>query len=460
MTSRNLLVELLVQELPPKALQKLGEAFAAVLGEQLLALGLASTASLVTPYASPRRLAAHVSAVAERAPDRAVQQKLMPVAVGLDAAGQPSPALLKKLQALGADICDPAAAVAALRRAQDGKGQALFYDRIVPGATLAAGLQQALDGAIAKLPIPKVMSYQLETDCALPGWSSVNFVRPAQGLVGLHGSTVGPVKALGLTAGNCTQGHRFEAVGAAGALEGRRVVRVKGLGLTAGNCTQGHRFEAVVSPVLLSDADGYAATLRSDGAVIASFAERRAEIAHQLAAAAASLGRAVRVIEDQALLDEVTGLVERPRVLVCEFESRFLDIPQECLILTMKAHQKYFPLLDAAGRLTHQLLVGSNISPEDPPLGIDGNQRVVRPRPADAQFFFDQDRRKPLAARVDALCKVVYHHQLGTQAERVQRVRAIAALIARTMAETTAGPWADAALAQQADQAALLAKAD
>ncbi|MCW5238855.1 glycine--tRNA ligase subunit beta [Verminephrobacter eiseniae] len=427
MTSRNLLVELLVQELPPKALQKLGEAFAAVLGEQLLALGLASTASVVTPYASPRRLAAHVSAVAERAPDRAVQQKLMPVAVGLDAAGQPSPALLKKLQALGADICDPAAAVAALRRAQDGKGQALFYDRIVPGAMLAAGLQQALDEAIAKLPIPKVMSYQLETDCALPGWSSVNFVRPAQGLVALHGSTVVPVKALGLTAGNRTQGHRFEAA---------------------------------VSPVLLSDADSYAATLRSDGAVIASFAERRAEIAHQLAAAAASLGRAVRVIEDQALLDEVTGLVEHPRVLVCEFESRFLDIPQECLILTMKAHQKYFPLLDAAGRLTHQFLVVSNISPEDPHWVIDGNQRVVRPRLADAQFFFDQDRRKPLAARVDALCKVVYHHQLGTQAERVQRVRAIAALIAKAIAETTDGPWADAALAQQADQAALLAKAD
>src|SRR6218665_3198050 len=220
-------------------------------GGELRALGLASTAWVVTPYPSPRRLAAQVSAVAERAPDRAVQQKLMPVAVGLDAAGQPSPALLKKLQALGADICAPAAAVAALRRAQDGKGQALFYDRIVPGATLAAGLQQALDEAIAKLPIPKVMSYQLETDCALPGWSSVNFVRPAQGLVALHGSTVVPVKALGLTAGNCTHGHRFEAV---------------------------------VSPVLLSDADGYAATLRSDGAVIASFAERRAEIAHQLAA--------------------------------------------------------------------------------------------------------------------------------------------------------------------------------
>ena len=423
MTTQNLLVELFVEELPPKALQKLGDAFATVLGDQLKSQGLASAASVVTPFASPRRLAAHVTAVADKAADKAVQQKLMPVTVGLDASGNATPALLKKLQALGADVSNPAAAVAALKRAQDGKAEALFYDSVVPGATLQAGLQKALDEAIAKLPIPKVMSYQLETDCGmdnfLPGWTSVNFVRPAHGLVALHGSTVVPVKALGLTAGNSTQGHRFEAA---------------------------------VSPVVLQDADSYAATLQKDGAVIASFAERKAEIARQLAAAAAKVGNGARPIEDDALLDEVTALVERPNVVICQFEEQFLGVPQECLILTMKANQKYFPLLDAAGKLTNKFLVVSNISPEDTSFVTGGNERVVRPRLADAKFFFDQDRKKTLASRVEGLGKVVYHNKLGTQGERVERVRAIAKAIAQQLG--------DAQLVADADQAALLAKTD
>ena len=419
MTTQNLLVELFVEELPPKALKKLGDAFATVLGDQLKAQGLATAASVVTPFASPRRLAAHVTAVADKAVDKAVQQKLMPVTVGLQADGNATPALLKKLQALGADVSDPAAAVAALKRAQDGKAEALFYDSVVPGATLQAGLQKALDEAIAKLPIPKVMSYQLETDCELPGWTSVHFVRPAHGLVALHGSAV---------------------------------VAVKALGLTAGNSTQGHRFEAAVSPVVLKDADSYAAMLKADGAVIASFAERKAEIARQLAAAAAQVGSGARPIEDDALLDEVTALVERPNVLICEFESQFLDVPQECLILTMKANQKYFPLLDAAGKLTNKFLVVSNISPEDTSFVTGGNERVVRPRLADAKFFFDQDRKKTLASRVEGLGKVVYHNKLGTQGERVERVRAIAKAIAQQLG--------DAQLVADADQAALLAKTD
>lgn len=423
MTTQNLLVELFVEELPPKALQKLGDAFATVLGDQLKAQGLATAASVVTPFASPRRLAAHVTAVADKAADKAVQQKLMPVTVGLDASGNATPALLKKLQALGADVSNPAAAVAALKRAQDGKAEALFYDSVVAGATLAAGLQKALDEAIAKLPIPKVMSYQLETDCGmdnfLPGWTSVHFVRPAHGLVALHGSTVVPVKALGLTAGNSTTGHRFEAA---------------------------------VSPVVLQDADSYAATLRKDGAVIASFAERKAEIARQLAAAAAKVGNGARPIEDEALLDEVTALVERPNVVICQFEEQFLGVPQECLILTMKANQKYFPLLDAAGKLTNKFLVVSNISPEDTSFVTGGNERVVRPRLADAKFFFDQDRKKTLASRVEGLGKVVYHNKLGTQGERVERVRAIAKAIASQLG--------DAQLVQDADLAAQLAKTD
>jgi len=408
MSSKNLLVELFVEELPPKALKKLGEAFAAALAASLKNAGLAPSTAAVTAYASPRRLAAHVTDVAAVAADKPVVQKLMPVAVGLDAAGNATPALLKKLAALGAD----ASAVAGLRRENDGKADILFYDSLAKGATLAEGLQKAVEAALAALPIPKVMSYQLAD-----GWSSVNFVRPAHGLVALHGSDVVPVAVLGLNSGRATKGHRFEAA---------------------------------VDPVVIADADSYAATLAKDGAVIASFAERRAEIARQLAAAAALAGG--KPIDDEALLDEVTALVERPNVLIGQFEEEFLAVPQECLILTMKANQKYFPLLDAAGKLTNKFLVVSNISPADASAVIGGNERVVRPRLADAKFFFDQDRKKSLESRVAGLAKVVYHNKLGTQGERVARVAAIA----RAIADHLGG----GALSQHAEQAAVLAKAD
>jgi len=419
MTIQNLLVELFVEELPPKALNKLGDAFAGVLSEQLKAQGLAAGDAVVTAFASPRRLAAHVKGVLAQASDKAVQQKLMPVAVGLDSAGHATPALLKKLQALGADVSNPAAAVAALKRAPDGKAEALFYDSVVKGASLQAGLQKALEEALAKLPIPKVMQYQLESDCELPGWTSVHFVRPAHSLIALHGSTIVPIKVLGLTASNSTQGHRFEAK---------------------------------VSPLVVKHADDYAEVLKNDGAVIASFADRRASIEHQLQAAAAKVGGGVKPIEDDALLDEVTALVERPNVLVCEFEKQFLDVPQECLILTMKANQKYFPLLDAEGKLTHRFLVVSNITPDDASAVIQGNERVVRPRLADAKFFFDQDRKKTLESRVEGLSKVVYHNKLGTQGERMARVCAIAKSIGHQMG--------GADLAAQAELAARLAKTD
>jgi glycyl-tRNA synthetase beta chain len=408
MTTQNLLVELFVEELPPKALKKLGEAFAALLADSLKARGLAAVDARINAYATPRRLAVHIAGVAPRAADRRVQQKLMPVAVALDAAGQATPALLKKLAAIGAaDV-----AVAQLKRQGEGKAEVLLHNSVAPGATLAEGLQKALDEALTKLPIPKVMSYQLAD-----GWSSVNFVRPAHGLVALHGGDVVPVTALGLQAQRNTYGHRFEAA---------------------------------ASPIVLRDADSYGRQLQQEGAVISAFAERRAEIVRQLQAAADQLG--LRPIDDEALLDEVTGLVERPNVLACQFDAQFLDVPSECLILTMKANQKYFPLVDAGGRLTQHFLVVSNIQPDDASRIIEGNQRVVRPRLADAKFFFDQDRKKTLASRVPLLDKVVYHAQLGSMGERVERVRTLA----RAIGQQLGGP----ALAQSADRAALLAKAD
>lgn len=406
--ARNLLVELLVEELPPKALKKLGEAFGHSLLAALRAQGLADERSVLNGFATPRRLAARVSHVAAVAADKPQAVKLMPVAVGLTADGAPTPALLKKLAAVGAD----ASALPALQRRADGKSEALFLDTVVPGATLAAGLQSALDEAIARLPIPKLMQYQLAD-----GWSDVSFVRPAHGLVALHGAEVVPVQALGLQAGRQTRGHRFDAP---------------------------------IDPVVLLDADHYERQLREQGAVIADFSERRDEIRRQLAAAAAI--EQLRPIDDEALLEEVTALVERPRVLVCRFEDEFLAVPPECLILTMKANQKYFPLVDAQGRLTNRFLVVSNIDPADPSAVVQGNERVVRPRLADAKFFFDQDRKRSLAERVPLLDKVVYHGKLGTQGERAERVRRIARWIG--------GQLGDPALAELADQAAMLAKAD
>ena len=451
---KNLLVELFVEELPPKALKKLGEAFAGALADSLKAQGLAAAGAAVTHFASPRRLAAHVTGVLPQAADKAVSQKLMPVTVGLDASGNATPALTKKVRSIGLDIGlssigwaiietdvggssrvvgvgspvfdetlggDGAAdeIKALLVKKSEGKADVLYLETQAVGVTIQDGLQKALEDTIAKLPIPKLMSYQLESGCALPGWSSVSFVRPAHALVALHGADVVPVQALGLHSGNTTQGHRFEAA---------------------------------VSPVIIPDADSYAATLLRDGKVIASFAERRAEIVRQLSAAAVKVGGGCKPIDDDALLDEVTALVERPNVLVCEFEPQFLDVPQECLILTMKANQKYFPLLDAAGKLTNKFLVVSNITPGDASLVIGGNERVVRPRLADAKFFFDQDRKKTLESRVDGLSKVVYHNKLGTQGERMARVRAIATAIGQQLGGDL--------LAKQGETAARLAKAD
>jgi len=406
MSAKNLLVELFVEELPPKALKKLGESFAATLAEKLKVSGLVADGT-ATAFASPRRLAVHLTNVAAKAADKPVQQKLMPVAVALDAAGNATPALLKKLAALGQD----ASVVPKLKRQMDGKAEALFLDSVVPGATLQEGLQAALEAALAALPIPKVMSYQLQD-----GWSSVNFVRPAHRLVALHGADIVPISVLGLKAGRETQGHRFEAQ------------------------------NLVVS---IRDADSYAQQMESEGAVIPGFAARRAEIERQLKAAAAKEG--LQPIEDEALLDEVTALVERPNVLTCQFEKEFLDVPQECLILTMKANQKYFPLLQD-GRLTNKFLVVSNINPDDASAVIGGNERVVRPRLADAKFFFDQDRKKSLMDRIPGLAKVVYHNKLGTQGERVERVAALA----RAIGDKLGGE----ALANAADRAAVLAKAD
>ena len=433
-TTANLLVELFLEELPPKALKKLGEAFATGIYDHLSANDFLEADSVASVYASPRRLAVHITAVRSvSVPSPRPPKMLMPVAVAYKD-GQPTAPFLKKLMKEegfheGVDFAEVIRERTFIE-SEGGKEVVKFRDDLAKGSTLSICLEGAVEQSLAKLPIPKVMTYQLESG-AQPGWTSVQFVRPAHGLVVLHGSTV---------------------------LETVSVLGLKGV-----NTTHGHRFEASVDPVVLTDADSYAQQLREQGAVIASFTERRAEIVRQLQAAAAKQG--LTPIDDDALLDEVTALVERPNVLLGRFEEAFLEVPQECLILTMKANQKYFPLLDAAGKLTNQFLIVSNIRPADPSAVIGGNERVVRPRLADAKFFFDQDRKKTLASRVDGLAKVVYHNKLGSQRDRAERVRAIGHAIVKQLSNATLPFTVEAhdtfdVLDSKVQQAALLAKAD
>ncbi len=408
--SASLLVELLTEELPPKALRALGEAFSAGIASGLAARGLLGEGHARKTYCTPRRLAVHISAVLARSLDREQTKKLMPARVGFDAAGNPTSALQKRLEKEGfpanADV------TGLIERRRDGDVDYAYLHQIVPGIPLAVALQASLEQAIAALPIPKAMSYQLAD-----GETTVQFVRPAHSLLAMHGSEVVPVTLLGLNAGHITHGHRFQGV----------------------------------RDIPVEAADAYEEALAAHGQVIASFDARRAEIERQLRSEAAALGASLGPEEDIApLLEEVTALVEFPSVYVGEFEPEFLAVPQECLILTMRQNQKYFPLFDAAGKLANKFLIVSNMRLSDPKNIVEGNQRVVRPRLADARFFFETDKKIRLEARVPQLGSIVYHNRLGSQLERVERVQLLAGKIARAMG-------ADPVLAERA---AWLAKAD
>lgn len=409
MSSRPLLVELFTEELPPKALPKLGQAFAQGMHDALNAIGLIDPGCAIEPFATPRRLGVKLSKVLRVAPDQSFSERLMPVKVGLDANGAATPALLKKLAAKGWDSLD----VNALARESDGKQEYLVATGTAPGAKLHEVLQGAIESSIAALPIPKVMKYQLAD-----GETAVKFVRPAHALIALLDTEIIPATILGLQSGRQTFGHRFLHPG----------------------------------PLSIDSADSYEQQLANTGCVTASFARRRAQIAELLQAQTLKLQTSIGTgPEVDALLDEVTALVEAPAVYVGKFEERFLAVPQECLILTMRLNQKYFPLFNKDnGSLTNQFLIVSNMPTDHPHAIIEGNERVVRPRLADAQFFFETDRKTPLHARVAQLDSIVYHNKLGTQLARVSRVRAIAAFVAKTLG-------ADAALAERAAE---LAKAD
>jgi len=416
-----LTVELFTEELPPKALKALAIAFADGLYHRLAVAGFVSkdvdeTPGLMQPwnwYATPRRLAVSVMHVLARSPDQPVTQKLMPASVALDASGKPTLALRKKLDALGrsrlADLWPNAVDGSdRLTRESDGKSESVFLHSIAAGSPLQDGLQQALDDTIAKLPIPKVMSY------ARPGgyWNDTKFVRPAHSLLALHGDEVVPVIALGLDAQRTTDGHRFLSR----------------------------------KDIPIASADAYEETLAAEGKIVASFAERRARIVEGLQRMAGT----DKPIMPDALLDEVSALVEWPAVYAGAFDAAFLDVPPECLILTMQQNQKYFALAGRYGKLVNRFLLVSNIETADPSAIVQGNERVLRARLADAKFFFDQDRKVPLASRVEKLAAVVYHNKLGSQIERVERLRRIATGIAERIGADVG----------HAERAAHLAKAD
>jgi len=402
-SSDDLLIEVFTEELPPKSLRRLGDAFRDGLFASLKSAGLTTEASVATGYATPRRLAVQITKVLSQAPDHPVREKLLPTSIAFDDQGKPTAPLLKKLGSLGYGDID----IASLEKFGEGKNEALYLNVIAKGAALEQTAQQALEQTLSKLPIAKMMHYQvLQKNGHL---ADVEFARPAHRIIALHGKNILNISALGIDASNQTEGHRFLAPGI----------------------------------IQISAADQYESELSNKAKVLPSFNHRREFIEAALLKAAAS----DLVLMPDSLLDEVTALVEWPAIYECHFDQEFLEVPQECLILTMQTNQKYFALTDQQGKLRNRFLIVSNIETDKPDAIISGNERVVRPRLSDARFFFQQDQKRPLASRVDDLAKVVYHNQLGNQQERMKRVQAIAVGIAKALT-------ADANLASRAAQIA------
>ncbi len=405
-----LLLELFTEELPPKSLEHLGESFSQSIFEGLKKAQLLSPNSACQSFASPRRLAVLITNVLDQAPDYPVREKLLPYSIALDEQGKPSQALMKKLANLG----HPDTPLDQLERSGEGKNEALYLNTIATGADLESALQNALTQAIADLPIAKMMHYQVRAESGTI--AEVQFARPVHRIIALHGSKTLAIHALGINAGNQTEGHRF---------------------LSSGIIT-------------IDDAQQYESRLEA-AKVIPSFNKRRTRIKSELQKAANGL----HVLMPDTLLDEVTALVEYPAVYACEFDPEFLEVPQECLILTMQTNQKYFALTDQNGKLSNRFLIVSNIQTDQPEAIISGNQRVIRPRLADARFFYIQDQKRTLESRVPDLAKVIYHNQLGNQLQRLERVRALASEIATSLNQTGLQ-----VKLEQVDRAAQLAKAD
>ncbi len=381
MTTATLLVELLTEELPPKSLARLGEALRKALTDDLAQDGFLAAGSQSCVFATPRRLAVQATQVLAQSPDKALEMQGPSLKVGLDKDGKPTPALAGFAKKNGMAVED-------LLQIDTPKGRVFACRKTATGSALSATLAGKVEAALKKLPVAKMMRW---------GDGDAEFVRPVHGLVMLHGQSIVPGTVLGIASGNTTRGHRFMGE----------------------------------STLTITDAEHYENILETSGKVVADFAKRRATIDGLLQAAAKKQQGTLGTYAD--LLDEVTALVEHPSVYVGAFDADFLEVPQECLILTMRQNQKYFPLFDGAGKLTNHFLIVSNMQVADPAHIISGNQRVVRPRLDDARFFYNQDRKERLEARISRLSKVVYHNKLGSQLERVERVAQLASAIARAL---------------------------
>jgi glycyl-tRNA synthetase beta chain len=392
-----LLIELLTEELPPKALPRLAASFAETIGEELKKMQFVAADAVANVYASPRRLAVTLPNVLAVQPEQHIVRKGPAVAAGMKN-GEPTPALAGFARSCGADVSE-------LTVLNDGRQDVYAWKTVKSGQALAEVLSGVVALALRKLPAPKMMRW---------GDSEHQFVRPVHGLVMLHGGDVVDGEVLGLKSGRTTQGHRFLCTGA----------------------------------VQISDADTYSRVMFERGRVVASFTSRR-ELIHQRLNEAASRQGAT-IAADASLFDEVAALVEWPVVLEAGFDADFLNVPQECLILTMQQNQKYFPLLDGSGRLKNRFLLVSNLEARDSSAIVQGNERVLRARLSDARFFFEQDQKIRLESRLSRLADVVYHNKIGSQWQRVERLQVIAGGIAGRLG-------ADASLAERA---ARLAKAD
>jgi glycyl-tRNA synthetase beta chain len=386
----SLLVEILTEELPPKSLRALSEAFLAGVAGRLVEARLAGEAK-GRAFATPRRLAALIPEVASEAPDRESELS--------------GPSTKAADTAVAGFAKKAGVSLDSLERRQTPKGEFYVARVKLRGARLQEVLPRMLEEALKALPVPKVMRW---------GAGEAQFVRPVHRVVMLHGAELVPGAILGIAAGRQTEGHRFMSA----------------------------------SPIELKQAEEYEERLAADGMVMADFAARRAEIGRQLGEAAAREGGTLG--EHADLLDEVTALVEHPSVYTARFDPAYLEVPQECLILTMRQNQKYFPLFDPSGRLQPKFLIVSNMRVADARHIVGGNERVVRPRLEDARFFYLKDRKTRLEARVPELARVVYHSKLGTQFERVQRIQALSRRIAENLKTDV----------EAAKRAAWLAKAD
>jgi glycyl-tRNA synthetase beta chain len=404
-----LLIEILTEELPPKSLRRLMEAFSKHLFDALNAQGFLSEHSAPTPYATPRRLAVRIAAVLPKQPDRVVERRGPAAAAGFDADGKPTTALLGFAKSCGVDVD-------ALERRTGDKGEYFVYRAKQKGEALAKHLGALVEASLKKLPVAKVMRW---------GAGDAQFVRPVHGLVMLHGSKLVPGAVLGVKSGRKTHGHRFLSKGA----------------------------------LTLADADSYEKILARGGAVIADYDARVASIEKQLDAAAKAFGAKAtwNVGKTAELTDEVASIVEQPSVYAGGFSEDYLSVPKECLIVSMQQHQRYFPLENGQGKLLPHFLFVSNIKTRTPKHIIHGNERVLNARLADAKFFFDQDKKTRLDARLPRLAQVVYHNKLGSQLERVQRIEKLATAIAERLVEFKLLP---AEAVAQVERAAHLCKAD